>query len=169
MSKISIERPKLSLLTCFSTIVVVLLLAVVLYLAIQYSFPPTSKPPAATQVFTVIPAPSITPVIVMPTVAVPPNVTVVPTPAPPGEMGIGAYVQISGTGGDGLRLRSGPGKSNPPLFLGAESEVFLVKDGPKDADGFTWWYLAAPYDDNRKGWAVENYLSVITDKPTPKP
>jgi hypothetical protein len=169
LTKLSVERPKITLLTCFTTIVVVAVLVGLLYFAIQYSFPAVSKPPSATQMFTEIPAPTVTPIIVIPTVQVPPNVTIVPTPAPPGEMGIGAYVQISGTGGDGLRLRAGPGTSNPPLFLGSESEVFLVTDGPKNGDGFTWWYLAAPYDDKRKGWAVQNYLSVITDKPTPKP
>jgi hypothetical protein len=140
-----------------------------LYFAILFSFPASSKPPSATQLFTIIPAPTVTLQVVLPTVPVSPNVTVVPTPAPPGEMGVGAYVQISGTGGDGLRLRADAGTSNAPLFLGSESEVFLVKDGPKTADGFTWWFLVAPYDANRKGWAVQNYLSVVTDKPTPKP
>ena len=82
-------------------------------------------------------------------------------------MGIGAYVQIYGTGGDGLRLRAGPGTDNPPLFLGKESEVFQIKNGPKESGGFTWWYVVAPYDESRKGWAVQNYLSVVTVKPTP--
>jgi hypothetical protein len=36
-----------------------------------------------------------------------------------------------------------------------------VEDGPKDVDGFTWWYLVGPYDASRRGWAVSNYLSVV--------
>jgi hypothetical protein len=170
MTKITIERPKITLLTCFTALLVIVILAVILVFSIQLSFPAVNKPPVQTQQpFTVIPAPSVTIPVILPTVTIAPNVTVVPTPVPSGEMGIGAYVQISGTGGDGLRLRAGPGTANPPLFLGMESEVFQVRDGPKESDGFTWWYLVAPYDENRNGWAVQNYLSVITDKPTQQP
>jgi hypothetical protein len=82
-----------------------------------------------------------------------------------GGIEIGVYVQISGTGGEGLRLRSGPGVKNAPLFLGMEAEVYQVKDGPKDADGYTWWYLEAPYDQNRKGWAASKYLTIVASPP----
>jgi len=39
-------------------------------------------------------------------------------------MGIGAYVQITGTGGDGLRIHSAPGQNSDTVFLGEESEHF---------------------------------------------
>jgi hypothetical protein len=71
------------------------------------------------------------------------------------------YVQITGTGGAGLRLRNSPGVNSPPLFLGMDSEAFQVTDGPQTADGFTWFHLVAPYDKQRAGWAVSNYLSII--------
>jgi hypothetical protein len=87
------------------------------------------------------------------------------TPAPNAQIKVGDFVQIAGTGGDGLRVRSGAGVQNPPLFLGMESEVFQVNEGPKEADGITWWYLVAPYDENRKGWAASNYLTVIAKRP----
>ncbi len=74
---------------------------------------------------------------------------------------MGVYVQITGTNGDGLRIRSAPGVSSTPLFLGMDSEVFLVKDGPREADGYTWWFLTAPYDTNRSGWAAASYLSLV--------
>ncbi len=74
---------------------------------------------------------------------------------------VGAYVQIVNTGGVGLRMRSGPGIDYPPRFLGMDAEGFEVKDGPKEADGFTWWYLVSPYDVTRSGWAASSYLSVI--------
>ena len=77
---------------------------------------------------------------------------------------LGMYVQISGTNGEGLHLRTAPGKNSTPRFLGMEAEVFHVEDGPQYMDGFTWWYLVAPYDKNRSGWAVSNYL-VIIQKP----
>ena len=75
------------------------------------------------------------------------------------------YVQISGTGGEGLRLRSGPGVKYDPLFLGMEAEVYQVKDGPKISDGYTWWFLVAPYDQNRKGWAASKYLTIVASPP----
>lgn len=90
-----------------------------------------------------------------------------PTPTatlpPPGEggIGIGVFVQITGTGGDGLRLRTGPSVSDPPRFLGGENEVFKVLDGPRAGDGFTWWFLEAPYDSGRSGWAASQYLGVV--------
>lgn len=73
----------------------------------------------------------------------------------------GMFVQISGTGGAGLHLRSGPGTEFSSNFVGMENEVFEVIGGPEDANGFTWWFLSAPYDETRNGWAVENYLSII--------
>ncbi|HZD55175.1 MAG TPA: hypothetical protein VE136_00510, partial [Anaerolineales bacterium] len=85
----------------------------------------------------------------------------IPSQGPSGEVAIGAYVQITGTGGDGLRLRTGPGLSNEVRFLGLESEVFEVRDGPQEADGYTWWYLVAPFDETRNGWAVSGFLSVV--------
>jgi hypothetical protein len=83
-------------------------------------------------------------------------------PSPPaGEISVGAYVQILGTGGAGLRLRSEPGLNGQVLLLGSEAEVFEVKDGPVEMDGYTWWYLVGPFDETRRGWAVANYLNIV--------
>jgi hypothetical protein len=79
---------------------------------------------------------------------------------------LGKYVQISGTGGDGLRLRKEPGTSAPVLFLGYESEVFKVNDGPIQADNFVWWYLTAPYDEGRSGWAAAAFIQVVDVEPS---
>jgi hypothetical protein len=91
--------------------------------------------------------------------------TSMPTPqvtsTPEGQIGIGAYVQITGTEGAGLRIRKDPGQSGETVFLGEEEETFVVKDGPQEADGYTWWYLVAPYDDTRAGWAAADYLAAI--------
>jgi len=104
------------------------------------------------------------------TIIAPPTVTAsatataaaLPTPSPPpNQIAIGAYVQISGTGGDGLRIRSAPGLSSETVFRGQEAETFRVMDGPQDADGYTWWYLVAPYDEKRAGWAAAAYLAVV--------
>jgi len=130
--------------------------------------PAQTAQPEPTAIIQVILASTATPLVVTAAATLPPTPTVkaeFSTPVANAQMKTGDYVQISGTGGDGLRVRSGPGTQNPPLFLGMEAEVFQVIDGPKEADGFLWWNLAAPYDENRKGWAASNYLSVIAKKP----
>ena len=113
-------------------------------------------------VVTMIPAATITPTAEPPT----PTLPVEPTPSglplpPPGDIALEAYVQITGTGGDGLRLRSEPGLNSDVRMLGEEAEVFVVTDGPEDADGYTWWYLVSPSDETRRGWAVSNYLMMV--------
>ena len=117
-------------------------------------------PPAPSPaVITLIPGPTSTPVI-LPTATV--NPLFVPTATGvPGEIAVGTYVQIKGTDGQGLRIRSAPGLQADQLFLGYDSEVFLVKDGPITKDEYIWWYLVAPYDANRAGWAASEYLTYI--------
>jgi len=73
----------------------------------------------------------------------------------------GVYVQISGTGSDGLKLRAGPGKDYSAHFIGMDAEVFLINDGPVITDGYTWWHLVAPYDQTRNGWAVSEFLQLV--------
>jgi hypothetical protein len=93
----------------------------------------------------------------------PPTATIdpfAPTPVPTG-IAIGNYVQISGTDGEGLRIRSEPGLNGNPDFLGFDSEVFIVRDGPREVDGYLWWYLVAPYDESRAGWAASDFLTFI--------
>ena len=83
-----------------------------------------------------------------------------PSPTPTG-LALGNYAQITGTDGQGLRIRSTPGLDGEFVFLGYDSEVFLVKDGPQTVDGYVWWYLVAPYDDTRAGWAASDFLTYI--------
>jgi hypothetical protein len=140
-------------------IAVLLLAATVIFIVLTRPAP-TPKG-ASTAVVNLIPAPTATPIIPTATPASTPTPTA-PVPAPPaGAIAAGAYVQITGTGTDGLRLRSDPGLGGKTRLIGIEAEVFVVRDGPQDVDGYTWWYLVAPYDETRYGWAVANYLAVI--------
>jgi hypothetical protein len=107
---------------------------------------------------TMIPAPTHTPDVIPVSIVDPSLIT--PTLAP-NTIGIGAYVQISGTEGEGLRIRSAPGLNGDTVFFGGESEVFVVRDGSQTADGYTWWYLVAPYDETRAGWAAADFLVVV--------
>lgn len=113
--------------------------------------------PETTAVITLIYAPTSTKIVYEGTV---------PTPTPElgvitGSIEIGAYVTISGTEGQGLRLRTEPGTSSKIRFLGYESEVFKISDGPTEKDGYRWWNLVAPYDETRTGWAAADFLHPV--------
>lgn len=111
------------------------------------------------------PAPTAEMLLIFPPTPTP-TLPVLPTSTPSsevvGDIGVGMYVQITGTEGFGLKLRAGPGTGYSPNFVGMDSEVFEVIDGPQSADGYTWWYLTAPYDSSRSGWAAANYLTVVS-------
>lgn len=121
---------------------------------------PTDSPVGVdTVMLEVIYAPTETP---NPPTPFPVTPTVTPdVPPPTSGISIDGYVQVSGTGGDGLRVRQGPGLDYEALFVGLESEVFNVINGPHEADGYSWWHLSAPYDETIRGWAVSNYLEVV--------
>jgi len=107
---------------------------------------------------TVIPAPTGTS-------GAPPTPTIDPfaTPTSPAGIAIGNYVQITGTEGQGLRIRAEPGLGGEFQFLAYDSEVFVIQDGPREVDGYVWWYLTAPYDETRVGWAAADFLTYIPE------
>jgi len=137
-------------------------IVVSIFILIYYSRPPRIKVVAVTAALTIIPSRStVTPTSfeILPTDN--PNIT--PT-LQPGSIGIGAFVQVSGTEGDGLRLRKEPGLSSEMQFLGLDGELFQVGDGPVDQDGYTWWFVVGSYDETRQGWAAADFLEVVTDQ-----
>lgn len=111
---------------------------------------------------TILP-PSTIPTIDMSYLIVSPTKTVTPGNALDGEFPIDSYVQITGTGGNGLRLRANPGIESSVNFIAAESEVFRVIDGPVKSGDYSWWLIVAPYDDLRRGWAASDFLSAIKE------
>ena len=121
---------------------------------------PTNPEPTAALL--IIPAPTGTPYLPTATASLVPSPTSNLPPSPlPGMIGVGAYVQIYGTEGTGLNIRDDAGLTTDINFLAYDSEAFEVRGGPVEIDGFTWWYLVTPVDENRFGWAAANYLSVI--------
>jgi len=106
-------------------------------------------------VLTVIPVPTYTPTPI-------PAQPEYPSATPTLEMAVGihveGYVQISGTEGEGLRLRRDPTLNGEIAHIGLEGEIFLVVGGPEERDGYLWWQLEAPLNSTRRGWAVSNYL-----------
>jgi len=105
---------------------------------------------------TVIPAPTGTS-------SAPPTPTIDPfaPPTAPAGIAIGNYVQITGTEGQGLRIRAEPGLDGAFQFLAYDSEVFLIQDGPREVYGYVWWHLIAPYDETRVGWAAADFLTYV--------
>jgi hypothetical protein len=115
-----------------------------------------------TPIVTKINAPTLTPKPLEPTVISTPTPTNVFF-LPEGVIGVGAYVQVTGTDGAGLRMRSEPGLDSKVNFTALDSEVFLVVEGPVETDGYTWWHLEAPYDEARNGWSAGDFLSPIEE------
>lgn len=140
---------------------VTILLLVLAFIWIQWTAPSPPQLSNLLAVVTVIPAPTPTAA----PAASPTYDPYAPTPTSgPGKFNVGDYVQISGTEGQGLRIRSDPGLNGKQLFLGFDTEVYTIMDGPRDVDGYTWYQLTAINDQTRVGWAASNFLTKI-----PKP
>jgi hypothetical protein len=136
----------------------------------------TSAGPSPTPIFLVITA---TPTLGAPGEAGPNETPIGPTAAPTGEptvtptaaeptavpIEIGGQIVVIGTEGAGLAVRQGPGVDFAYLFVADDGEVFNVQDGPASADGYDWWYLVDPADEDRAGWAVSDYMEAAVDAP----
>lgn len=157
-------RSILSLRTLGGSVLLAILLLASTFAWSLAILPPGTDPAGLQAAMTIIPAPTLTPAPV-PGVSNPDTPILTPTPAP-GQFMIGVYVQIVGTEGQGLRIRSTPGLNGDQQFLGFDAEVFRIQDGPREVDGYTWWYLVSNYDDGRAGWAASNFLEFV---PSPNP
>lgn len=93
--------------------------------------------------------------------------TLTPTPAEPTAVPIeiGGQIVVIGTEGAGLAVRQGPGVDFPYFFVADDGDVFNVQDGPASADGYDWWYVVDPADEDRAGWAVSDYMEAVVDAP----
>ena len=135
-----------------------LLLFFSLLIGFGFTAPKADTPDLQVAEITLIPGPTSTPRIAPSPTHDPAQGTATPLP---GEIALYTYVQITGTEGEGLRLRDTPSLNGEPLFLGFDTEIFQIVEGPQSADGYTWWYLIAPYDETRAGWAAADFLEAI--------
>ncbi len=105
---------------------------------------------------TIIPAPTLTPIIaaleVQPTMVV----RYVSTEG----FTTGAYVKIVNTQGSGLKIRPEPGTAGIPLFIAMDGELYMIMDGPQDQDGYIWWKLRSVEDETKEGWGAANYFEL---------
>ncbi len=126
---------------------------------------PGTQESAPASALTVIAGATSTPYVPTPTATRVPTATSNLRPSPlPGLIGVGSTVQIFGTEGAGLNIRTGPGLDTEVRFVALDSEVFEVRDGPEVVNDITWWYLVTPLDENRAGWAAANYLSLVSNQ-----
>lgn len=150
----SIFRNLLNPWVILSAILIALLLLAITVTLVSWSRPGPLPMEMGTAIINVIAAPTET--------ALPVTVPPAPSPTTPvaatGELIIGDMVEVSGTGGDGLRLRFAPGLNSQIRLLGAEGEIFQLVDGPQQSDNYIWWYLENPEDRSRRGWAVVDFL-----------
>lgn len=74
---------------------------------------------------------------------------------------VGNTITIVGTGGDGLAVRQGPGTDYQHIFVANDGDQFEVQDGPREANGYTWWYIVDTQNPDRFGWAVADFMQVV--------
>ena len=77
------------------------------------------------------------------------------------EIGIGVRVQISGTGNVGLSIRADASTEAERRAVAQEGDIFLITDGPIEADGLLWWYIKDEVDSTLVGWAAADYLTPV--------
>ncbi len=103
----------------------------------------------------VIPTPTLLPAQIVPTLVA----AVAPSPTPTGLYRGGSAI-VAGTGSS-LRLRSDPGLQSTTLKTVDDGTRLKILEGPRDADGLTWWRLEDAAD-GAQGWAAEKFLTPAT-------
>lgn len=85
-------------------------------------------------------------------------VDISPTPE---RIDVGKEIVVVDVGETLLNVRDNPGTiGTTVVFRANEGERYMVREGPRSADGFTWWRIESITDPTRTGWAAERYLSV---------
>jgi uncharacterized protein YgiM (DUF1202 family) len=70
-------------------------------------------------------------------------------------------VVVQGTLGGGLNIREQPTTNSKTVTSAKEGTTMVVLDGPKEADGYVWWLVRTPEED--EGWAAANWLVLKTE------
>ncbi|GAB4509086.1 MAG: hypothetical protein OHK0046_03410 [Anaerolineae bacterium] len=87
-----------------------------------------------------------------------PPVIFTPTPR---SISIGERVLVIDVGDQQLNVRDNPGVAGTSiLFRVVEGTEFVIVDGPRQADGLTWWRIQSPLNQSQIGWAASNYLEI---------
>lgn len=91
-----------------------------------------------------------------------------PTVAAQGDITVGGRVEvIFSPSFDRVNLRSGAGLDYAIIRELREGETGTVVDGPRQADGYTWWKVS--WDEGNTGWAADGDAQRIWIAPLPIP
>jgi hypothetical protein len=74
----------------------------------------------------------------------------------PAGLAIGDTAKVTGTGGQGVNMRSGAGTSNARVKTLADGSTVEIIGGPTEANDFTWWQVRDSA--GVSGWVVSRYL-----------
>lgn len=77
----------------------------------------------------------------------------------PTEIYLGATVEVTGTDGAGLNVRSEPTTGAEVLTVFLDGTQVEVIDGPVEAEGFVWWQIAG--NEVAAGWIVSDFVVVV--------
>ena len=81
------------------------------------------------------------------------------TPSMVGVIALGMNIKVTGTGNEGLRMRSGAGIDQQTMYVAQEGESFQIIDGPKVLDSLIWWKIQSLNDPGKTGWSVQDYMA----------
>jgi uncharacterized protein YgiM (DUF1202 family) len=127
--------------------------------------PTSAVAAAATAATAEQPSATMTPMAVItqtPTATVVLPITVTPKPEIFTEIATGATVVVQGTLGGGLNLREEPSTNSKVVTNVKDGTALTVVDGPREANGYTWWQLEA--SDGKEGWGAANWLALKTEE-----
>jgi len=89
----------------------------------------------------------------------------VPYPARADILTIGSEVEVTGTSGDGLNVRSSADSTAAVVGVENDGARGVVQEGPVVAGSFTWWRIQ--WKSGVMGWSVGQYLRVAVPNPIP--
>jgi uncharacterized protein YraI len=72
----------------------------------------------------------------------------------------GGLAEVSGTGADELRIRSGPGLTYETLGTIADGMALAVLEGPEESDGHQWWKVVT--NDGQEGWVAGEWVRPVS-------
>lgn len=78
---------------------------------------------------------------------------------------VGSAVEVTGTGGDGLNVRSSATSSGTVLGVEKDGARGVAQEGPVVSDSFTWWRVQ--WKSGVMGWSVDKYLKLAAPSPIP--
>jgi 3D (Asp-Asp-Asp) domain-containing protein len=81
------------------------------------------------------------------------------------ELKAGSVVRVTGTDGNGLRVRSTPGVNSKVLATIKDGQRLEILDGPRTADGLDWYQVKS---ESLTGWSNAKYLTAALPERAPK-